>query len=64
MARTRGAEASGEAYFGFYLLAMGQGRPRTVDELCAFATKAGFDHVRSVPTRRPMLCRLLVAHAA
>jgi demethylspheroidene O-methyltransferase len=63
MARTRGAEPSGEAYFGFYLLAMGQGRPRTIEELRDLATKAGFEHVRSLPTRRPMLCRLLVADA-
>jgi demethylspheroidene O-methyltransferase len=61
MARTRGAEPSGDAYFGFYLLAMGQGRPRTMEELCALATEAGFERARSIPTRRPMLCRLLVA---
>ncbi len=29
MAETRGAEAAGDAYFGIYLLAMGQGRPRS-----------------------------------
>ena len=29
MADTAGAEAVGNAYFGFYLLAMGSGRPRT-----------------------------------
>jgi demethylspheroidene O-methyltransferase len=63
MARTHGAEPSGEAYFGFYLLAMGQGRPRTIEELCALAAKAGFEHVRTVATRRPMLCRLLVARS-
>ena len=29
MAGARGAEPMGDAYFGFYLLAMGRGRPRT-----------------------------------
>ena len=29
MAGSRGAEPVGDAYFGFYLLAMGSGRPRT-----------------------------------
>ena len=31
MAGTPGAEPIGDAYFGFYLLAMGSGRPRTAD---------------------------------
>ena len=29
----RAPQASGDAYFGFYLLAMGQGRPRTFEEI-------------------------------
>jgi demethylspheroidene O-methyltransferase len=61
MARTKGAEPIGEAYFGFYLLAMGQGRPRTEGELKALLADAGFDRTRSVATRRPLLSRLLAA---
>jgi demethylspheroidene O-methyltransferase len=61
MADTEGAEAMGHAYFGFYLLAMGQGRPRTAEQLRALLLEAGFDRVRSHKTRRPMLARLLVA---
>ena len=55
-------EAEGvEAYFAFYLLAMGSGRPRRAQELTALLHTAGFVTVRSVPTRRPMLVRVLVA---
>ena len=39
MAETPGAEPVGDAYFGFYLLAMGSGRPRTPAELCAPAAR-------------------------
>jgi demethylspheroidene O-methyltransferase len=63
MAGTRGAEAMGDAYFGFYLLAMGQGRPRTATELRALLTRAGFASVEVRPTRRPMFTQLLVARA-
>jgi demethylspheroidene O-methyltransferase len=63
MANTSGAEPMGEAYFGFYLLAMGQGRPRTPDRLRTMLLEAGFDHVHRRATRRPMLAQLLVAEA-
>jgi demethylspheroidene O-methyltransferase len=64
MAGTPGAEPIGSAYFGFYLLAMGSGRPRRADALAALLAKAGFDRVRLVPTRQPLLVRVLLAHAA
>jgi len=64
MAGTTGAEAMGDAYFGFYLLAMGRGRPRRVDELTAMLNAAGFDAVRSVPTCMPLQTQLLVARSA
>jgi demethylspheroidene O-methyltransferase len=63
MAGTKGAEATGAAYFGLYLLAMGQGRPRTPHELGALLTTAGFSRVQLRPTRRPMLARLMTASA-
>lgn len=62
MARTPGAEPVGDAYFGFYLLAMGSGRPRTADELSVMARDAGFVNVRERATRRPLLVRVLLAH--
>ena len=50
-----------EAYFAFYLLAMGSGRPRRAEELTVLLHTAGFTNVRLLPTRRPMLVRVLVA---
>ncbi|CAO4141844.1 methyltransferase [Methylorubrum extorquens] len=61
MAGTPGAEPVGDAYFGFYLLAMGSGRPRTADESTAMLTQAGFNEIRERPTRRPLLARLITA---
>ena len=61
MAETPGAQAAGDAYFGFYLLAMGQGRPRSASVLTAMLRTAGFDHVRLLPTRTPLLVRVLLA---
>lgn len=60
MMGTRGAESVG-AYFVFYLLAMGQGRPRTPAALADLLRRAGFNAPRRVRTRRPMLTELLVA---
>lgn len=60
MAGTPGAEGVG-AYFGFYLLAMGSGRPRTPDELTAMLRSAGFRGMQLLHTRRPMLTRVLIA---
>ena len=60
MAGTPGARTVG-AYFEFYLLAMGSGRPRTAAELAALMRQAGFARVRALATHQPMLVRLLVA---
>jgi len=61
MAGTADAQPSGDAYFGFYLLAMGSGRPRTAAELADLLRRAGFARLRTVATRRPMLARVLIA---
>ncbi|MEM9189040.1 MAG: methyltransferase [Myxococcota bacterium] len=63
MSGTSGAEPVGDAYFGFYLLAMGQGRPRSPGQLRTLLSEAGFFRVEARRTRRPMLSRLLVAQA-
>jgi demethylspheroidene O-methyltransferase len=60
MAGTRGAESVG-AYFSFYLLAMGSGRPRSAPELHAMLRRAGFASSREIATRMPMLTRLIAA---
>jgi demethylspheroidene O-methyltransferase len=64
MAETRGAEPAGAAYFGFYLLAMGSGRPRTPAALADLLRQAGFDRIRLLPTRRPLLARVMTAQPA
>ena len=51
-----------DAYFGFYLLAMGRGRPRSPGEIAGLARAAGFGRLESVPTLRPLLTSLVVAH--
>jgi demethylspheroidene O-methyltransferase len=64
MAETPGAERMGHAYFGFYLLAMGSGRPRSAAALTAMLRECGFGRVRAVPTHTPLLASVLIAHPA
>ncbi len=63
MANTKGAEKAGDAYFGFYLLAMRSGRPRTEAELREFLERTGFGRVRRAATANPLLTQVLVADA-
>lgn len=63
MAGAAGAQAMGDAYFGFYLLAMGSGRPRRAAELRALLLEAGFRRVQERPTSLPLHAGLLLAHA-
>ena len=63
MARTPGAHAMGDAYFGFYLLAMGRGQPRSAEQMCGLLEKAGFRQARSLPTRLPLQAGLVTARA-
>jgi demethylspheroidene O-methyltransferase len=63
MADTPGAQPMGDAYFGFYLLAMGRGRPRSAARLTAMLLAAGFQSVRPVRTRMPLQVQVLVATA-
>ncbi len=61
MAGTRGAEPMGDAYFGFYLLAMGRGRPRTPGEIAGLLGEAGFDRARHLKTRNPLVVSVVTA---
>lgn len=61
MARTHGAEAMGDAYFGMYLWAMGSGRPRSRSALTELLRDAGFESIRPLPTRLPLQTSILVA---
>ncbi len=63
LAEAPGAARVGDAYFGLYLLAMGQGRARTYSELKALLRRAGFDRIRQVRTRQPLAGGLIVARA-
>lgn len=64
MAQAEGARAMADAYFGFYLLAMGRGQPRSAAALQALLQQAGFTGVRALRTRLPLQCGVLVAKAA
>ncbi len=61
MAGAPGAPRMGDAYFGFYLLAMRGGRSRTAADLAALMHAAGFEAVRELPTPIPLQVGVLVA---
>lgn len=61
MAGTPGALAAGNAYFGFYFLAMRQGQPRTAEAIGGMLRDAGFTRVEELATPMPLLVRVLCA---
>jgi len=61
LAETPGAEPVGAAYFGFYLLAMGRGQPRTFAALAELLRRAGFTQIRSAPTATPLVTSVVLA---
>jgi demethylspheroidene O-methyltransferase len=61
MADAGGGERVGDAYFGFYLLAMGRGRARSATEISALLDAAGFGAIRALKSRRPLLVSVLIA---
>ena len=61
MADTPGAERMGNAYFGFYLLAMGSGRPRSMAEIGNMLRASGFKRVRLLRTSLPLTVSAMVA---
>ncbi|MEO8318691.1 MAG: methyltransferase [Bradyrhizobium sp.] len=60
----KGAEPIGDAYFAFYLLAMGSGRPRTFERLAEMLTAAGFTDVARRRSGMPLLTSVLSAKPA
>jgi demethylspheroidene O-methyltransferase len=60
MAQAAGEAPLGDAYFHFYLLAMGSGRLRSVQELTEMLSEAGFSNVEPLPNPMPMQTRILV----
>ena len=61
MARTRGAEPAGDAYFGLYLLAMGSGRPRSAVEIGQMLHASGFSRWRVLRTAVPLTAGAIIA---
>jgi demethylspheroidene O-methyltransferase len=61
MSGTTGAEPMSDAYFAFYLRAMGRGQPRTREHLTSLLQQAGFRYVRLLPTSLPLQSQLLMA---
>lgn len=61
MAGAASGATVGDAYFGFYLLAMGRGRARTPRELTDMLAAAGFADIREHATAIPLQCGLLSA---
>ena len=50
-----------DAYFNFYLYAMGSGRPRSPEVLQTMLNDAGFTSVRRQNTRAPLITSILIA---
>ncbi|MBW4024424.1 MAG: methyltransferase domain-containing protein [Proteobacteria bacterium] len=61
MAGTEGARPVGDAYFGFYFLAMGGGRARTPETIGSMLRAAGFRRTRLLRNPMPMVARVIVA---
>jgi demethylspheroidene O-methyltransferase len=61
MSEAPGAERVGDAYFTFYLMAMGSGRPRAPAAIEGLLRGAGFDSVRLLRTRMPLLTQVIQA---
>ena len=60
MAQEQGELPQGDAYFHFYLLAMGAGRLRTPRELMVMMAEAGFAHLEIVPNPMPLQTQILI----
>jgi demethylspheroidene O-methyltransferase len=63
MSGVQGAEPIGDAYFAFYLLAMGSGRPRTFSRLQEMLRDAGFTEIALRPASMPLLTSIVTARA-
>jgi demethylspheroidene O-methyltransferase len=59
-----GAQPIGDAYFAFYLLAMGSGQPRTFERLRGMLAEASFADIALRPSAMPMLSSVITARAA
>ena len=60
MGGNRESGAVADVYFGFYLLAMGRGRPRSPEEIGRLMNAAGLTRVREVETALPVATSIVV----
>lgn len=61
MAGVPGVERMGDAYYSFYLLAMGRGRARSAEAHRALLQAAGFPTAQALPTPMPLQASVLIA---
>lgn len=61
LAETPGAEAIGNAYFAFYLRAMGSGKPRSFARIAELLGHVGFRDIAWKRTATPILSSVIVA---
>jgi len=61
MAGHSDTDRAANAYFGFYLLAMGKGRPRTPGEIGVLLKRAGFRRHRLLANPMPLQTRIIIA---
>jgi len=61
MADTPELPAMGQAYFGFYLLAMGRGRPRSIQEITNFLSEAGFKNTKPIKNMMKINAQIVIA---
>jgi demethylspheroidene O-methyltransferase len=61
MAQEPDQTPQGDAYFHFYLLAMGSGRLRTARELMGFMAEAGFTGMQLLSNPMPLQTQILLA---
>jgi demethylspheroidene O-methyltransferase len=61
MAQSNPSEGGADAYFHFYLMAMGEGRFRTPGELTEMLIEAGFSQIQQLNNAMPIHARILVA---
>jgi len=59
-----GGDPVSDAYFDFYLMAMGEGRLRTPGRIMDLMGQAGFRAQREIRTRNPLMARLVAARVS
>lgn len=57
----RGAKTFGAAYFAFYLLAMGSGKPRPFGRIAEMLAESGFEGVKLLPGAMPLVTSVVIS---